>query len=638
MGSIVIERDYSRNWLGFIGCRQWVSSIRWDYEPLIHAAFGALIGADQRNDVSVNQRLPLRRRLGHNCCRRRFAASGFGSDYALRWTPPETCRRLNQSLPVYAKRFAGGHSDGKRFSCAPPLLIRRASQAAFNRAFATLAVLACAAVMAAIYAPVARLDAPDAFAIKDAQIVTGAGKTIAKGTVVFRKGLITDVGESVKIPADARVIDGAGMTVYPGLIDAYTSLGLAAPSQAQAPAGGAGGGGRQAAIAPTQRRGPPSPARAGDPSLAAADQVKPGASFEDPRSVGVTSALSSPRQGIFAGQSALINLAGDEGSKPVLRAPIALTVQFSGGGGFGGGYPGSLMGTVAYIRQSFYDAIRYRDEVDRYNRIKRGVNRPEHDKRLAALQPALKGDLPVLFVANSDGDIRRALMIADEFKLKPIIAGAMYGYRVADMLKSKNVPVILSVDFPRRPADVPEDEEETLRALRQRAETPRGAAKLAQAGVKFAFTSGSLRPQDFIANVQKAVENGLSKDEALRALTINAAEIFGASDQLGTIEVGKFANLVVASGDILAKDTRSTRFIDGEQIEDEEADAPPARRAGGDGRGPTGGATVDPRGMVLVVQSPGATLPLSLLCQRTANNWAELWALRWDPSQSKADG
>ena len=85
-----------------------------------------------------------------------------------------------------------------------------------------------------------RLDAPDAFAIKDAQIVTGTGKTIAKGTIVFRKGLITEVGDSVKIPGDARVIDGAGMTVYPGLIDCYTNLGLAAATQTQAPAGGAG--------------------------------------------------------------------------------------------------------------------------------------------------------------------------------------------------------------------------------------------------------------------------------------------------------------------------------------------------------------------------------------------------------------
>jgi imidazolonepropionase-like amidohydrolase len=476
----------------------------------------------------------------------------------------------------------------------------------FKRATATLALLAVAALVALAYPSVARVDAPDAFAIKDAQIITGSGKTIAKGTVVFRKGLITDVGESVRIPADARVIDGAGMTVYPGLIDGYTSLGLAAPAQAQGQGGG--GGGRQAAVAAAATQPPPPEARLGDPSVAAADQVRPGTSFEDPRSVGVTSALSSPRQGIFAGQSALINLAGDEPSKLVLRAPVALTVQFSGGGGFGGGYPGSLMGTVAYIRQSFLDAIRYRDEVDRYNRIKRGVSRPDHDKRLAALQPALKGDMPVLFVANSDGDIRRALMIADDFKLKPMIAGALYAYRVADLLKAKGVPVILSLDFPRRSNDLPEDEDETLRVLRQRAETPKGAAKLAQAGVKFAFSSGTLRPQDFIANVQKAVENGLSKDVALRALTINAAEIFGAADQLGTIEVGKIANLVVTSGDLLARDAKVRHvFIDGDQIELKKPDATPTRGGMGGGRpgGPTGGPAVDPSGSwSLIIQSP----------------------------------
>ena len=491
--------------------------------------------------------------------------------------------------------------------------VRKYSRRSAAHAAVRLALVAVVALLVLAQTPVARVDAPGAFAIKDAQIVTGAGKTIAKGTVVFRNGLITAVGEGVKIPADARVIDGAGMTVYPGLIDGYTSLGLAAPAQGPAPGGGGGGGGRQAAAAATP---PPPEARLGDPSLAAADQVKPGTSFEDPRSVGVTSALSSPRQGIFAGQSALINLAGDEASKLVLRAPVALTVQFGGGGGFGGGYPGSLMGTVAYIRQSFLDAIRYRDEVDRYNRIKRGVNRPEHDKRLAALQPALKGELPVLFVANSDGDIRRALMIADEFKLKPMIAGAMYGYRVADILKSRGVPVILSLDFPRRSADLPDDEDETLRVLRQRAETPRGAARLAQAGVKFAFSSGSLRPQDFIANVQKAVENGLSKDEALRALTINAAEIFGAADQLGTIEVGKIANLVVATGDLLAKDAKVRHvFIDGDQIELKRPDAAPARGGMGGGRpgGPAGGAPVDPSGTwSLIIQSPQGDLNAQL--------------------------
>jgi imidazolonepropionase-like amidohydrolase len=492
----------------------------------------------------------------------------------------------------------------------------RTARAILKRACLMLALTVCATLIVSMHAPAARLDGPDAFAIKDAQIVVSAGKTISKGTVVFRKGLITDVGENVRIPGDARVIDGSGMTVYPGLIDGYTSLGLAAPAQPQTPTGG----GRQAAIAAAAAGVQPSPeAHLGDPSLAAADQVKPGPSFEDSRTVGITSALSSPRQGIFAGQSALINLAGEDAAKLVLRAPVALTVQFSTGGGFGGGYPGSLMGTVAYIRQSFYDAIHYRDEVERYNRIKRGVQRPEHDKKLAALQPALKGELPVLFVANSDGDIRRALMIADEFNLKPIIEGALYGYRVADMLKNKNVPVILSLDFPKRSADLPDDEDESLRTLRQRAEVPRGAAKLAQAGVKFAFSSGALRPQDFVANVQKAVENGLSKDDALRALTINAAEIFGASDQLGTIEVGKIANVVVASGDLMAKDTKVRHvFIDGNEIELKKPEPAPARGAGMGGRpGAAAGPAVDPSGSwSLVVQSPQGDINSQLVLRR----------------------
>jgi imidazolonepropionase-like amidohydrolase len=475
------------------------------------------------------------------------------------------------------------------------------------RARLTLALLASAALAVLIHTPVARLDAPDVYAIKDAQIITGTGKVISKGTVVFRKGLITDVGETVKIPADARIINGAGMTVYPGLIDGYTSLGLPAPAPTQTPVAG---GGRQAAIAAAAAGQQPNPELShGDPSLSAADQVKPGGTaIEDARSVGVTAALSSPRQGIFPGQSAVINLAGDEPSRLVLRASVALTVQFTTSAGFFSQYPNSLMGTVAFIRQSFYDAINYRDQVERYNRVKRGVNRPEHDKKLAAMIPALNGTLPVLFVANTDGDIRRALMIADEFKLKPIIAGALYGYRVADILKAKNVPVILSVDFPKRSAELPEDDDETLRVLRARAEIPKGAARLAQAGVKFAFMSGTLRPQDFIANVQKAVENGLSKDDALRALTINAAEIFGTADQVGTVEVGKIANLVVTSGDLLAKETRIRNvFIDGNEIALKRPE-PSTQRPGGPGGRPGGGTTaptLDPSGQWnLVVRTP----------------------------------
>jgi imidazolonepropionase-like amidohydrolase len=463
------------------------------------------------------------------------------------------------------------------------------------------------ALVASIAAPVARTSSPGAYAIKDAQIVTLTGKTISKGTVVIRNGLITDVGENVRIPADAHVIDGSGLTVYPGIIDGYTNLGVAA--QPQRAGGGPGQGGGRAAQAAAAAQQDPDDAL-GDPANQVAEEITPGGqAIEDARSAGVTAALTSLRQGIFLGQSALINLAGDEPSKLVVRAPVGLTIQFTTTAGFFGLFPNSLMGTVAYIRQSFYDAMHYRDEHDRYERVKRGIQRPEYDKKLAALQPALKGEMSVIFVANSDNDINRALAISQEFKLKPIIAGGLYGYRVADKLKARGVPVILSVDFPRRPADMGPDDDETLRALRERAEVPKGASVLSKSGVKFAFTSSTLRPADFLANVRKAVDNGLSKDDALKALTINAAEILGVSDQLGTIETGKIANLVVTNGDLLARDAKVRYvFIDGQQIDIKEA--PAQRPVPGGGRpGPAASPAGD---WNLMIQSPQGEMSIKL--------------------------
>lgn len=468
-----------------------------------------------------------------------------------------------------------------------------------------------------INAPLARMDSPGVYAIRDAQIVVGPGKTISKGTIVIRDGLIADVGENARIPADARIIDGKGLTVYPGLIDAYTNLGVAQPQQQEQQRGG---GRAQAAQLSPEAQQSLAEAALGDPSDSIADDLRPGGTaIDDARSAGVTSALTSPRQGIFLGRSALINLSNMDAARMVVRAPVSLTIQFSTTSGFLGGYPNSLMGTVSYIRQSFYDAIRYRDEMDRYEKIKRGVPRPEHNKKLAALVPALRGELPVLFAANTEGDIRRALNIADEFKLKPMITGALYGYRVADLLKQKNVPVILSVNFPRRPADQPDDDEESLRVLRQRAEVPKGAARLAQAGVKFAFTAGGASPRDFIANVRRAVENGLSKEDALRALTVNAAEILGASEQLGTIETGKIANLVLTSGDLFAKETAVKYvFVDGQQFEIKRPETPDPGRGGA-----RPAAAVNPAGAWdLNLQTPQGEIGIKLTITREGDQLA----------------
>ncbi len=408
----------------------------------------------------------------------------------------------------------------------------------------------------------------EAYAIKNATIVTVTGATIQKGTVVIREGMIAAVGADVPVPADARVIDGAGLTVYPGLFDAYTSYGL----RSEAPTQG-GGQGRGAAVADpaqfflAQLAAPPT--RAGLlPEVTVVDQLQIAAeTFDAQRAVGITSALTAPRTGIFQGQSAIINLGDLAAEKLILKAPVSLNIGFGGGGrgGGGGGYPGSPMGVFAFLRQSLLDAQHYGEEWDRYNKNPRGMQRPEVNKSLAALQPVIKGEMPVIFNVTSVREIQRAVDLAEEFKLKYLLAGAGQSYQIADYLKAKNSTVLLSLSFPQKPAGLEDPESESLRTLRDRAEAPTAAAALKKAGVKFAFTSGYLtRPADFLVNAARAIEAGLPKEEALKALTIYPAEIFGVSEQLGSVEKGKIANLIVASGDIFNKDTKIRHvFVDG---------------------------------------------------------------------------
>jgi hypothetical protein len=172
--------------------------------------------------------------------------------------------------------------------------------------------------------------------------------------------------------------------------------------------------------------------------------------------------------------------------------------------------------------------------------------------------------------AEREREIQRALDFADEFKLKAIIAGGLESSKLADRLQKGNVPVLLSLNFPKRTtAAIPEADPEPLRTLRERVEAPKTAGKLANAKVRFAFQSGGVTPiTDFVANAAKTVENGLSKDDAVRAFTIRAAEIFGVADRLGSIEPGKIANLTVTRGDLFDRNSRITNvFIDGRPID-----------------------------------------------------------------------
>jgi imidazolonepropionase-like amidohydrolase len=440
-----------------------------------------------------------------------------------------------------------------------------------NRRLRATCALASLLALCAQLAPAvcAQQSAIETYAITNAHIVPVNGARIERGTVVIRRGLIAAVGAQVQAPADARVIDGTGLTVYPGLIDANTTLGI--PQPTPAPTAGERRAAGTAPAAPQLASAAFAPNAAHPPGLQpetlAVDLIQPGgAQIEAARNAGLTSALVAPREGIFIGQSAFINLAGETTEQMIVRSPVALHVGFTP---FRGGqYPASLMGVFATLRQMLLDASRLREANQIYARSPRGLRRPEQDKSLLALQPVLAREMPVIMHVNTEREIRRALDLAQEFNLRVIISGGMESWKVTNRLR--DVPVLLSLNFPKRTtAQAPEADPDPLRVLRERVDAPKTAGRLTAARIRFAFQSGAMTSiNDYLANAAKAIENGLSREEALRALTINAAEILGVGDRLGTIETGKIANLTITRGDLFERNTRITHvFIDGQPVD-----------------------------------------------------------------------
>lgn len=414
----------------------------------------------------------------------------------------------------------------------------------------------------------------ETIALTNARIVTVSGAPIEKGTVVVRDGIIEAVGASAKVPGDARVIDATGLTVYPGIFDALSNLGVAVAAAPQQRGPGQGGGPQAAQQnAPATNSNYPNGMQ---PEKDVVDELRGGdAQFESVRNAGFTTALTVARDGVFNGRSAVINLAGDTVSGMVIKDGFAQHFTFRT---VPGAYPGSLLGTFAAFRQMLLDAKRLQQLQRSYAANPRGMRRPENDRTLDALFPLINGSMPIVFNANSEIEIIRALGLAKEFGLKSIIGGGTEAWKVADRLKAQNVPVLLSLNFPKRTtAASPDADPENLETLRLRADAPKGPGVLLQKGVRFAFQSGGASPADFFNNALKATENGLPKDAAVRAMTLSAAEILGVDDRLGSIETGKIANLTVTRGDILSKDRTVTHvFVDGRMFEQKERPRQPA--------------------------------------------------------------
>lgn len=386
-------------------------------------------------------------------------------------------------------------------------------------------------------------------AIRNAMIHPVTSAPIGNGTIVFANGVITAVGANVAIPPDALVIDGTGLSVYPGLIDSETTVGLTEIDSVA---------------------GTVDIAEIGDlnPNARTAVAVHPHSNLIPVTRInGITAVVAAPQGGLISGQDALIQLAGWTPEEMVVKAPVGMHVNFPRvrTAAFSDQPQDeeaekearkSYRNEIEKLRDTLRDAQAYAKAASARERD-RNVRRFDRDLILEALVPVVEGRVPVIMHANLERDIRAAIKFADEMKLKMILSGGQDVARVVSDLKSRNIPVILG----------------PILALPPREDDPydllfTNAKVLHDNGVRFAIKSAdSHNARNLPYHAAACAAFGLPKDVALKAVTIYPAEIFGVADRMGSLEPGKMANVIVTDGDPLEITTNVQRvFIGGEEI------------------------------------------------------------------------
>lgn len=390
------------------------------------------------------------------------------------------------------------------------------------------------------------------FAIVGARIVPVTGPVIENGTIVIQNGKIAAVGTVSSAPSGAERIDGKGLTVYPGMIDSATGLGLLEIGQ------GANATVDIAEIA------------SNNANAKAFLAVNPHSSHVNITRVnGITTVMSAPRGGVIAGQGTIINLNGSTQAEMAIEPTAALVINFpriTQGGGFGGfGAPQIDFNEAVRRRDSQIDdlkkqftaAVNYGRAMDAFAKDKT-LPMPASDLSLESMVPYVRGEKPIIFSAERERDIKAVIKFASEMKVKAIIAGGQEAWKAADELKKNNIAVIFTNIY-----NLPVREDDPYDFLFE------GPAKLQQAGVKFAISTGDTGAEnrDLPYHAGLAGSYGLPRDEALKAVTIYPAEILGVADKIGSLEVGKMANVVVTDGDLLDPRTHvKYLFINGRAL------------------------------------------------------------------------
>jgi imidazolonepropionase-like amidohydrolase len=382
------------------------------------------------------------------------------------------------------------------------------------------------------------------YAIKGGKVFTLAGPAIENGTVLIRDGKIAGVGAGIAIPADAQVIDATGLEVYPGMFDPVTQIGLNEVSAVRATV---------------------DVSELGDynPELVAATAVNhASAHIAVTRANGITEVIAAPGTsgfdlqsgGLIAGQASAFNLAGWTMDEMQINRSVAMVIN----------WPSIQTRTFDFasfsIKEKPYADVKkeydksvnslgdWMDRARHYAQAKEKGSPAlyERDLKLEALVPVVQGKLPVLVTADEARDIRNAVDFCTKQNLRMILGSGAEAWKVKELLKDKKIPVVLAPTnrLPEQ-EDTPYDKPYTE------------PSELFAAGIPIAFSSfGTAFSRRLPQYAGTAVAYGLPHDEALKAVMLNAAQIFGLADQLGTLEPGKLANVIVTNGDPLELQTQ----------------------------------------------------------------------------------
>jgi imidazolonepropionase-like amidohydrolase len=405
---------------------------------------------------------------------------------------------------------------------------------------------------------------PSAHALIGGTVIVKSGQTIENGTIIIRDGLIKQVGAGLTPPDDARIWDMKGLIIYPGFIDPYLVLGASnapvsttdsEPITSHSLTAGDGGANFYGVTSQRTDRGNAGPGYGVSrvtPEFRAVLEYSPRETvLESLREAGFTAGVVAPAKGIIRGTSALVNLTQENPNDTIIKSDVFQHIAFESPSGEERAYPGSLMGTIAVVRQSFFDAQHYALDRADYQSHPNERKPVEFDPALEALQPAAQKKVMVVFEPGSALMVSRSAQIARELGLDFCLVSCGQEWRRPDLAKATAATFIVPLNFPTLPKlpTEPDWDQVRLDQLRSWDWAGENAAVLKKQGLEIALTTYGLSDKKkFRSNLRLALDRGLSEGDALAGLTTIPARLCGVQDRLGTIEAGKIANLTVVDG------------------------------------------------------------------------------------------